>query len=250
MNLGRVDNHGFEAQATLQALTRRNFTGRSPATSARTATKIKDLGGVPSLITAYGRHERRRAIRSGPLESQGVSRPTAIATTGLATNVLCATASGKGGRLRHRAVPLPRHADAEGHRRRREHVHHRQAACASSRSSTSSAATSALSTVEIARCTGIVGAGLCRANYYPNEYDIKYLAAATTAAFAGNYVDQYFTSASFVKLREVSATYTIPERWVRGTQTSFTLAARELHTWTNFRGIDPEAFVGTSAIRP
>ena len=33
---------------------------------------------------------------------------------------------------------------------------------------------------------------------------------------------------------------------------TFTLAARELGTWTNFRGIDPEALVGTSdqAITP
>jgi hypothetical protein len=50
-----------------------------------------------------------------------------------------------------------------------------------------------------------------------------------------------------VKLREVSATYTIPQQWVRGiSEASFTLAARELHTWTKWPGLDPEGFVGTN----
>ena len=76
-----------------------------------------------------------------------------------------------------------------------------------------------------------------------------YLAEATAHGVdVGNYVDQYYTSGSFAKLREVSATYTFPERWVRGSQASFTLAARELHTWTNYNGIDPEASsLGTTA---
>jgi hypothetical protein len=47
--------------------------------------------------------------------------------------------------------------------------------------------------------------------------------------------------ASFVKLRELSATYFIPSRFLRVTNPSITFAARELHTWTNYRGIDPEA---------
>ena len=104
----------------------------------------------------------------------------------------------------------------------------------------------ALSTVELLRCGGLVGLPLCRSNYYPTEYDIKYIAEHSTTAITTGYVDQYYTSASFWKLREVSATYNIPERWLRGAQTSFTLAARELFTSTDFRGVDPEAFIGTS----
>jgi hypothetical protein len=102
----------------------------------------------------------------------------------------------------------------------------------------------AVSNTEIVRCSGAAGAGLCRVNYFPREYDSLYVAEATIAALSGSYVDQFFSSASFAKLREVSATYNLPENWVRGTQTSFTLAARELGTWTKFRGIDPEALVG------
>ena len=78
-------------------------------------------------------------------------------------------------------------------------------------------------------------------------------AEATTTAFVQSYVDQYYMSGNFVKLREVSATYNIPSRWLRGlSRTSFTVAARELHTWTKWRGLDPEAYLnGTDqAITP
>jgi hypothetical protein len=105
-----------------------------------------------------------------------------------------------------------------------------------------------LNGVELFRCAGLVAApGLCRANFYPNEFDTKYIAEATTTAFVQNYYDQYFTSGSFAKLRELSATYLIPERWLHGVNgASFTLAARELHTWTDYRGLDPEAFASGS----
>ena len=37
-------------------------------------------------------------------------------------------------------------------------------------------------------------------------------------------------------------TYTLPERLLRGfTRASVTLAGRDLHTWTNYKGIDPES---------
>ena len=105
----------------------------------------------------------------------------------------------------------------------------------------------AVSNIELERCSGLIGAGLCRANYFPQEFTPKYLAVATTAAYTGNYYDQYYMDDSFVKLRELSATYTLPSSWVRGlNQASVTLAARELHTWTSYRGLDPEALLGGS----
>jgi hypothetical protein len=54
-------------------------------------------------------------------------------------------------------------------------------------------------------------------------------------------VDQYWQDGGFAKLRSVSATYTIPERFTGGaSRAALTLAARELHTWTNYKGVDPE----------
>jgi TonB-linked SusC/RagA family outer membrane protein len=243
MNLGRVDNRGFEAQATLQAITRRNFSWEITGNVGTNHDEIKDLGNVPSLITTYGGQNVVGYPVQG-LWSKYVVSADRDPVTGLALNVKCDSV-GKPvacgfGTFSYRGTQTPRVTGAVANT---FNIGKRLRLFALT---DFKAGHTALSTVELARCSGIIGASLCRATYYPNEYDIKYLAEATAAAFSGNYVDQYFTSASFLKLREISATYNIPQRWTRGTDASFTLAARELHTWTNFRGVDPEAFVGLS----
>jgi TonB-linked SusC/RagA family outer membrane protein len=57
-------------------------------------------------------------------------------------------------------------------------------------------------------------------------------------------LDGFFQSGAFVKLREISATYTAPESFVarfRGARSlSITASARNLKTWTKYRGVDPE----------
>jgi hypothetical protein len=91
------------------------------------------------------------------------------------------------------------------------------------------------------RCFALVGAPLCRSNYYPLEYDPVYLAEHVGTAQSASTFDQFYQDGSFVKLREISATYTVPEQWLHGfSRASITLAGRELHTWTNYAGIDPE----------
>jgi hypothetical protein len=57
-------------------------------------------------------------------------------------------------------------------------------------------------------------------------------------------LDGFFQPGAFVKLRELSATFTAPERWAarlgNARSVSFTASARNLATWTNYRGVDPE----------
>ena len=57
-------------------------------------------------------------------------------------------------------------------------------------------------------------------------------------------LDGFFQPGSFVKLREISATFTAPQSVVarfRGARNlSFTASARNLKTWTNYRGSNPE----------
>jgi hypothetical protein len=92
------------------------------------------------------------------------------------------------------------------------------------------------------RCGGLAGAPLCRANYYPLEYSPTYLAEASGSAIASGIVDEYMQPGDFLKLRELSATYTIPSRFIpTAGPASITFAARELHTWTKYNGIDPES---------
>ena len=101
-------------------------------------------------------------------------------------------------------------------------------------------------TRDLLRCSAAVGAGLCEANYYPERFTPVELAYASSIALTQQVSADYFEDASFVKLREVSATYTLPERWVRS-RTSLTLSGRELMMWTKFRGLDPEANANNSA---
>jgi hypothetical protein len=88
------------------------------------------------------------------------------------------------------------------------------------------------------RCTAN---GRCRENFFPTEFDARRIASiasgGTLAAFA---VDD----ASFAKLRELSATYTLPDHWatrLRASRASVSLAGRELYTWTRYGGLEPEA---------
>jgi len=93
------------------------------------------------------------------------------------------------------------------------------------------------------RCT-VVGE-FCRENFYPLEFDPKRIAGIQSG---GSIVDYLIDDASFLKLREVSASYTLPERWasaVGATRASVTLAGRNLYTWTRYGGLEPEAmFLG------
>jgi hypothetical protein len=102
--------------------------------------------------------------------------------------------------------------------------------------------------IEIDRCSGALGIGLCDINYHPQKYSPERVAESDfTTAFVLGASDQYYQDASFVKLREVSATYELPDHLLPGIQhASFTLAARELALWTKYRGPDPEVFVGAT----
>jgi hypothetical protein len=58
----------------------------------------------------------------------------------------------------------------------------------------------------------------------------------------------YFDNGQFWRLREVSATLTLPDRVataIRARDASLLFAARNLHVWTSYTGIDPESNYGT-----
>ncbi|MDQ2889158.1 MAG: SusC/RagA family TonB-linked outer membrane protein [Gemmatimonadota bacterium] len=59
---------------------------------------------------------------------------------------------------------------------------------------------------------------------------------------------QFVEDGSFVKLRELSLTYTLDAAWVRNlvgfTSADIRVAGRNLHTWTKYKGLDPEANLG------
>jgi len=95
--------------------------------------------------------------------------------------------------------------------------------------------------VEEARCVPLLGAGMCDVNFHPNKYSPTYVAETGVLAFVEQAQDQFVQNASFVKFRELSATYTFPQQLIpRFQHVSLTLAARELALWSKYRGPDPE----------
>lgn len=81
---------------------------------------------------------------------------------------------------------------------------------------------------------------VCRENVFPEAYDARYIAAIQNGvSIQGEFVED----ASFAKLREVSLTYDVPERFLGRfgvRRASLTVAGRNLYTWTGYTGLDPE----------
>lgn len=81
----------------------------------------------------------------------------------------------------------------------------------------------------------------CLENMNPQDYDPRVIAQMQTS---GTLVDFVINDASFTRLREVSLTYELPASLARGLGArgaSVSLAGRNLHTWTSYTGLDPEA---------
>ena len=56
-------------------------------------------------------------------------------------------------------------------------------------------------------------------------------------------LDGFYQDGRFVKLREVSVRYALPERFagmIKARNADFVIAGRNLATWTKYRGVDPE----------
>ena len=239
-NLGRVDNHGLEVLATLQAVSRKNFLWEIVGNIGTNRDVIKDLGGVGGVVISAGQTN----VVGGPIGGIYTRRVVSAdrdATTGLATNVLCDGGAGKptmacaSAPFVYIGTPTPKLNGSVANtvtlfNRFRLYglVDFKQG-------------NRLFNSNEVLRCTGGTGALLCRANYYPNEFNPVYLAERVTSANALGTTDQYYQDASFAKLRELSLSYTFPAKLLRGYQSaSITVAGRDLKLWTKYAGIDPE----------
>lgn len=247
-NLGQVNNHGLELQATLQVLTGQNLAWEVTGNFSTAKNKIVSLGGVPSLVTASGQAN----VVGYPIQSyfsRRVVSATQNPTTGAVSNVLCDGGPGKASVACASApfvyigTPTPTNTGSIGNTVTLFNRLRLYALVDWKRGNRLA------NSIELLRCTGVLGVGLCDVNYHPLNYSPLYVAEASVASFVQQSRDQFIQDASFVKLREVSATYTLPDRVVRGFQhASFTLSARELALWTNYRGPDPEVNISPTSL--
>jgi hypothetical protein len=95
---------------------------------------------------------------------------------------------------------------------------------------------------ERVRCTVAIR---CRENFYPREFDPALIAQVNSNR---QLVDFLIQDASFAKLRELTLAYEIPERFasrLRASRASIAVSGHNLHTWTSYKGLEPEAmFLG------
>lgn len=239
-NLGQVNNHGIELQATIQALRGEKFAWEITGNFATAHNEIVSLGGLPSLITSFGQWN----VVGHPIQSffsRRVVSATVDPSTGEVSDMLCDGGAGQGpvdcatAPFVYLGSPVPTSTGSIANtftlfKNLRlfalvdwKHGH------------------KIYSNIEQIRCAGILGIGLCDVNYHPEKYSPVTVAESNVAAYLEQAQDQFFQDASFAKLREVSLTYTLPERLVRGFQSaSITVAGRELALWTHYRGLDPE----------
>ncbi|HSM07119.1 MAG TPA: SusC/RagA family TonB-linked outer membrane protein [Longimicrobiales bacterium] len=87
------------------------------------------------------------------------------------------------------------------------------------------------------------GFGICE-GLYNTDASLKDQARALTQTFTDDATeDGFIEDASFVKLRELGATFFFPENWASAfgaTRASLTATARNLFTITDYSGVDPE----------
>lgn len=238
-NLGRVDNRGFELSASFQALTGERLSWDIDGNLAFNEDEIVELGEVSGAVTAPGTANRPGHPIGGFWARRVVS--ASLNDAGQAVDILCDGGDGAAPMACAQAPfiflgpALPKQSGSLGN----------------TLSIGSNLRLYALldfatghlrfNTDEQLRCTGLAGAAVCEVNIYPERFDPVHVAQASGAAVTQGRTAHYYQDAAFLKLREVSLNYSMPEGWIpRTSRSSFTLSARELATWTRFGGLDPE----------
>ncbi len=241
VNLGEVSNHGVELQADFLALQRESVMWEIGGNVGTSSDRIEDMGDLPSVIVRHQNDVVGYTI--GGFWVRRVVHADRDPDTGFATDVLCDGGAGQAplacadAPFVYWGTPTPKVTGAISNTVTLFQRLRLYALVDFKRGN------KMFNSDEEVRCNGALGVGLCEANYYPERYSPLYLAQLSTTGASHGIEDAFIQDASFVKLREVSATYTLPEPWLRRagvSLASITLAARELHTWTDYRGPDPE----------
>jgi TonB-linked SusC/RagA family outer membrane protein len=84
----------------------------------------------------------------------------------------------------------------------------------------------------------------CLENVDPLQFVTTEPARLASYQNAATFGAEYIRDSKFLRLRELSASYSVPNEWLGrlgATRATINLAARNIHTWTPWTGMDPEA---------
>lgn len=237
-NAGQVDRQGFEWLVRGTPLRRDNLSLDLTLSGSTTAYNIASLGGSTDFVSLSSNIGHRVGFAPGAWWDRRIVSADYDATTRRATNVLCD--NGAGGTIAcaqaprvflGNSVPMQEGSFSAGltmfkNLRVNAFVDWR-------------GGYKKLDGNYRVRCGAFV---LCRELYYPDEVTDRAQLAAVQAGTA--FTHHLIHDASFMRFRELSATYTLPVSFARrvgATRASITVAGRNLGLWTNFPGIEPEA---------
>jgi TonB-linked SusC/RagA family outer membrane protein len=93
-------------------------------------------------------------------------------------------------------------------------------------------------------CLGLMGGDVVNGKVVPRASLEEQAMVVATRDDPSKTLDGFFQPASFVRWREFTATLNLPDTWagryLHSRSASLNFAARNLHLWTKYRGIDPE----------
>jgi TonB-linked SusC/RagA family outer membrane protein len=247
VNIGAIDNSGVEAQITAAVVHGDKFAWDLAGNVGTTTNKISSLG-IPGPIPVQG--STLQMDQTGlPIDAffgQRIlsAQLTGIGPTARATNLMCD--NGHGGAIACASAPVvylgqptPK-VSGSGSTTFTLFGRLRLYALVDFR-----AGYQILNNDTYFRCTVFAS---CRAAIFPQQYPATYDAEVQ---FGSNQtlIDKFIENGAYAKLREISANYVLPDRWagaIRASRISISVAARNLHTWTGYSGIDPETRLGGS----
>jgi TonB-linked SusC/RagA family outer membrane protein len=238
VNIGGVSNKGIELQVNAQVIAKPNFSWDLSASVATASNYISDLGGIPSIALGLPLQSH---VEGYPIASYFIKRVVSaeVDATGAVTSALCDGGPGNGpvdcaeAPLVFAGSPIPK---------------------------TTGAFTSTVTLFKNLRLYGLVDFKRghkrfntdrwircdvffeCLESLDPTGVDPKLLADIQLGADLQT-VNSFIEDASFFKLREISASYTLPDRWagaIGASRATVTVSGRNLHTWTDYGGLDPE----------
>lgn len=85
--------------------------------------------------------------------------------------------------------------------------------------------------------------------FYPTPS--SYSSPSNARTYTSNIIDKWVSDGSYIRLKNISLSYTFPDRWTRAIRMSnltLGVSAQNLWTWTRYKGFDPESSssLGTS----
>lgn len=249
VNIGEVSNRGLELLLTAEVLRRENVLWDWQLNLGTARDRIEDLGGIPFISLGLPSQRHVEGYPIGGFWGQRVVEAELDPATGQAINLMC-----DGGPDNDNqpvpcssaprvflGTPTPKMTGAigttltlfnnlrlyglidfkRGHKK--------------------------LETDGLLRC-GIFR--YCEANVRPEDFDPIHVANVQNAGGFG-IIDHFVQDAGFARLREISASYTLPDSWAQragASRVTLTVTGRNLHTWTDYDGLDPESEIGIGEV--